>query len=44
MMSWMWLRMLSGVMPLATLYAVCFSRRRSVSAMARSSEPVMLSA
>ena len=36
--------MLSGVMPLAALYASCFSRRRLVSAMARSIEPVTVSA
>ena len=34
--------MLSGVMPLAVFQAVCFSRRRSVSAMARSMEPVIV--
>ena len=35
---------LSGVMPLASFQAICFSRRRFVSAIARSIEPVMLSA
>ena len=34
--------MLSGVMPLAMLYSVCFSRRRLVSAIARSIEPVIV--
>ena len=35
---------LSGVMPLASFQACCFSRRRLVSAMARSMEPVIWSA
>ena len=36
--------MLSGVIPLAALNASCFSRRRLVSAIARSIEPVTVSA
>jgi hypothetical protein len=44
MMSPMDFLMLSGVMPWAVLYSTCFSRRRSVSAMARSIEPVIWSA
>ena len=43
-MSWIERLMLSGVMPLAVLYSVCFSRRRLVSAIARSIEPVTVSA
>jgi hypothetical protein len=37
-------RIVSGVMPLATLNACCFSRRRDVSSIARSIDPVMRSA
>ena len=44
MMSPIRLRMLSGVMPFASLKALCFARRRSVSSSAHSSEPVMRSA
>jgi hypothetical protein len=43
-MSAMPLRTLSGVMPFSALNAVCFSRRRLVSAIARSIEPVTVSA
>ena len=43
-MSWMLRLMLSGVMPCSALYSSCFSRRRPVSASARSIEPVMVSA
>jgi hypothetical protein len=44
MMSLMLDRMLSGVIPCSRLYATCFSRLRSVSASARSIEPVTVSA
>ena len=43
-MSAMRFLMLSGVMPFAVLYSTCFSRRRLVSAIARSIEPVTVSA
>ena len=38
------LLMVVGVIPCSLLYSTCFSRRRSVSAMARSIDPVTRSA